>query len=199
MSIEIYEFIKDHGSTLVAFVALVALGYQIYSANRQFGVLNRGYLNAFPNLSPSLDTLDHTVHVQTGGQLRIDPNARFDGINLLVPLENMGNLPFKYEVKKFDVWINDVLRTAEFAKNDNTLGVLFPKQQGKYFQRAGIRINENGQGVAYGEIMSWRIKIHLEVHYHEYDEERRKLDRDYDFYFFTDGGKYVETTIRDKW
>lgn len=193
-----WDFIKDHGANIVAFAALVALCYQIWSGNQQFKLLNKGYLQASPNLEFGVNNLTKAVHIPFGGE-PVGPGFLINALNPVALLSNLGNLPLKYRVRVFDVWINDELKTLPLTDADHVIGLLFPKQDGMMFRRKGIELGPTGTAFSFTHVMSLRLKIHLKMEYHEGSESPSILDREYSYQILENGGGYNITAIRDRW
>ena len=214
------RFVKDHGANVIAFASLLALGYQIRSSNQQFRtqiaeskeqfqtqiaetkeqfrVLNQGYLNAMPRLDPARDGATSVIQVPFGGEKVVAANLSVDALNPVVNLENLGNLPLKYRIVKFDVWLNDQLRTSPLAATDNVNGVLYPKVQGNYFARPGIRLDVRGP-IPFGQLQKLTAKIHIQISYGTSKDDESMFDRESSFRWLGNGGNNVFTAIRDKW
>jgi hypothetical protein len=192
------QFVKDYGANAIAFVALLALGYQIRSSNKQFRVLNKGYLNAMPRLDIGVDNATAVQHVRFGGDVVVSPDLPVDALNPVVNLENLGNLPLKYRIVKFDVWLRDQLLTKPLASTDNLTGVLYPKAQGTFFARPGIRPNERGP-IPFGELQTLTARIYIQISYGTTKDNESMFDREMDFRWMGNGGNVVFTEIRDKW
>ncbi len=112
------EFFGDHSGDLVALLALVALIYQIRSGNQQFKLLNKGYLDAKPRLDLGIDSLTNATRLNFGEAAVVPPELSVDALNPVIELENVGNLPLKYSVRKFAIWIGEELRSPPLTDLD---------------------------------------------------------------------------------
>lgn len=195
MSIE--QFAKDHGANVIAFAALMVLGYQVWSTNNQFSELNKGLLNAMPRLDPALDNATAVQRVPFGGEQVVPADFAVDALNPVAELQNFGNLPLRYRVLKFDVWLNDQLRTQPFTSTDNVTGVLFPKA-GTQFRRPGIRPDLRGP-MAFAQLQKLTARIHLQISYGTNADNERMFDRELEFRLLGNGGDILFKAINDKW
>jgi len=191
-----WEFFIEHGANLVAFLALIALCYQILSANQQFRLLNKGYLHAEPRLDLGGDNV---VFVrQIGGGDVVLPDTPIDALNPVVKLSNLGNLPLKYRVLNFDVWFNDAQQTGKFEDTDHVIGVLFPKQDGLEFRRKGLRLLTTGP-MRFADVMNLQIKIYIRVEYHAGAEKPSYFDRHFDYRIMGNMASFVIRQVNDRW
>jgi len=191
-------FLSEHASDLIAFGALSLLGYQIWSANRQFGLLNKGYLNAAPRIDPARSDIVAPRKIQFGGAESVDPAFPVEALNPVITLENVGNLPLKYRVLRFDVWIDGVLRTKPFGPADHVIGLLFPKT-GTEFRIPGILLNSDSSPLPFSAVIRLQLRVHVAIEYNAGNEHPCLCDREYDFRLLANGGDMTIRAINDRW
>ena len=151
----------DLVSNAITFLTLLALIYQVNSTNKQYAELNRGYIDP----APMLELIDDSIERVESSADGIAAGRTFGGVNPKVELTNVGNLPVKYRVLRFDVTLSNGQRSLPLTKEDKADGIIYPQQKTTFFVR-GIPFDPaTARRLTIAEINELEIRCRLEVEY----------------------------------
>jgi len=181
----------------ITFATLLVLLFQIRSTNSQYAELNRGYIDPAPMLELIDDSIER-VESSTDG---INPSRTFGGINAKVDLSNVGNLPVKYRVLRFDVSLSNGQRSLPLTRSDKTDGIIYPQQKTTFFVR-GIPFDPaQGRRLTIPEINALEIRCRLEVEYGSsaLGKAGQKIDRTFHWTIVANQARLNWDEFNDQW
>jgi len=177
-------------------ISLISLGISIVTLNsssRQFNFLNQGYLKAEPNISgltrPDINILS--------GPVTVNDDISFQGLNFIIDITNIGNLPVEYKILTFDIFINKVLR-KEITKTDNSMGILYPSQNFQFITQT-IFFQQDKSLIFFKEIKELDIKCRMRIEYNDLGLTNTKIiDRDAFFLLYDNTIATRYTSFNDR-
>jgi hypothetical protein len=183
-------------ANVIAGLALLALFYQIWDGRTQFSLLNKGYLEATPRMAFTARDPMRTFSNPEGHALT--PEFPVDGITPTLDLKNCGNLPLKYEVKQFDVWMDDQLVVSAFEPTARRLGLLFPSGT-THFVRPAIWLDRDGRPMSLQRLSQIRFRFVISISYGTGRRLSSLCQRDYSYCLHAAGGNWNFISINDRW
>jgi|GEM_PF-6997789 len=182
---------------IVLFITLMIMRNQLIQANKQFIQVNQGYLKIHPYLNLSVDELDRIIAV--GPDKIIKPDSTFNAFNYSVKMINVGNLPLQYEVKSFDVYINEELYSTPFKETDNTIGILYPSQDAR-FRRESVYFDKlQHKAIPFSDIQKMKIRTSIKIEYGGTNDKEKIVDRSLTWKIYGNIAKFTWSSWKDKW
>lgn len=188
------------GMTLyVLYMTLETMQMQVQSANRQFLHLNQGYLEIHPHVDPSLPDLDRVISV-TGEQV-INPNATFPSLNYYSVLKNIGNMPLRYNVEVYDVFINGEKYTLPFSPKDHTDGIIYPHQETTFNLKAVYLDKLQRKPIPYSDIQKLEQRNVIKITYYSTSDKSdlKSIERTLTWRFLGNAARFSWEAVEDKW
>jgi hypothetical protein len=157
-------------SAVIAIAALVVSQNAIDMAEDQFRILNQGYIQIKPAIgfqSPFINRYEQNVTIGDEEELW--------AMDFSFDLQNIGNLPVAYNVKRFDVFLADTLFKSQ-AKDFITNGAIYPKEETRYHLPSAFFLKNHGL-VKFKEIKKQRILEVIEIEYNDLSSSHKKFIR----------------------
>jgi len=165
---------------IIAIFSLILAWRALNTTKEQFKLTNQGYLHVTPHMMPGMESKKELL-------LKIkyiSPDTRIDYLSPKVILENVGNIPLKYEVKLLDTYINNIL-CSEPIEEGSGIGILYPKQK-LNFNRASVSFEKiQQQSITYSELKELSVRNILKIEYHSVNAPKgiKYINREFSWKF----------------
>lgn len=169
---------------VVTGLTLLVLWNQVELSKRQFNILNQGYLDVEPHMDFARD--DIQAPIQLGPDTIFKPEAEFQALNFYVVLRNVGNLPVKYKVMTYAIFINGQRYNEDFTDKDNVIGLIYPKQQAT-FQMKAVYFNKlQHKPIRFKDIKRLNINNALRIQYNSSNDSgnMKEINRTFNWNIF---------------
>ena len=182
---------------IATWLAIVLLWLQIRKADQQFIVLNQGFLSANPAFSFSNDDLPGTLAIAEN--TFISPDQQFQAISPFVEIENVGNLPLKYNVLRYEVLINGEVYNKPFGPDDRTEGILYPKTKATFTLPALYFDKIQHRTLKFQEIQKLALKGSIKIQYYTVSNDVKYVDRTFKWLVTGNQIRLTWDQFSDKW
>lgn len=160
-------------AAIISLIALVFSWISFRNSNIQFQIINQSYLQA--DMTGNGITIANNDRSIQG--IEANDTLFVQGLNCSIALTNIGNIPLKYKVTKYDILINNHLKNSVDIANDNNVGILYPKQLLNFYMRT-TPFQDNGQSIRYGNVKLMEITASVMIEYNDLNSSHIKtIDR----------------------
>lgn len=158
-------------------------------SDEQFNSVIQGYIEFEPTVQLYNEILNDP---------NIDPRQIFEiqGLSFGGYLQNIGSLPLKYKIVKFDIYFNDTMH-KQLTAMDNIEALMYPKQS-KTVNTGLAFFNSTRKPIQLSEARNIEIRCHVIIEYSDLNSShKKKIEREYKTILHHSGSRVIWLRFAD--